>query len=925
MKKRKQFVSLAITAAMIVSSFPVSAFADEKDDSVFVTMNIPYNTFYQADIKNDVAVDAVTSATTSKWKTFGGTYFTAENDNGGGQILGVSFPVEVSKADYAKLKNAESENDDYYFTELSEKPSVYKTLTVDSDGEYTFSAVKGEVTNASDFNYTLSTNSKYGDYQFELADTTIDGTVYGIIVTAEDGTQYGLRHLENIWKKTFQFAWSSGIVTTESHGNTLAPNHYKSIMGDTIKEVTYITDKGITNYTVDSYVPVKVSNAVTVADAKVSDTSTSVTIAPTLPEDYKAAYAVSGLDASYADGKLSYKNAAPGSYTLTISDENNKYADISATFTLSADKAAAKYDSENVALVSDNATEDEFKAYLANITTVTVDGTSYAAAGKRSVKIIGEDGKIDVKAVNGDSRVFAADKTEFTVNVTSTGYPDLEFTLTKENELVYVTMNIPYNTFYSEDVKNDVDVDAVTSATTSKWKTFGGTYYTPADENGGGQILGVSFPVAVTKDDYAKLNAVEDSAADYYFTALEETPLVYKTLTINDKGNYNFSAVKGETSTVENAEYTFTTDSVWGDYLFEFADQKIAADDNVYGIVLTTEDGTQYGLRHLENIWKKKYEFSWGSGIKTTEPHGNTFAAEHYKSIMGKTIKNIAYITDKGITNYTVDVYVPVKVANAVTVADAKVSDTSTLVTIDPTLPEDYKAAYAVSGLDASYADGKLSYKNAVPGSYTLTVSDENGKYADISAAFTISTDKAAAKYDSENVALVSDNATEDEFKAYLGSIATVTVDGTAYAATGRRVIKIVGEDGKIDLTAKSGDNAIFAEDKDEFTVTVVSTGYPELTFTISTKKTETPEEPNPEEPKKTGKIGDVNGDGTIDSADSLFILRASVGLENITDEQIKLADADGDGKITSADSLAVLRASVGLYDDNNKSVGTEI
>ena len=38
-----------------------------------------------------------------------------------------------------------------------------------------------------------------------------------------------------------------------------------------------------------------------------------------------------------------------------------------------------------------------------------------------------------------------------------------------------------------------------------------------------------------------------------------------------------------------------------------------------------------------------------------------------------------------------------------------------------------------------------------------------------------------------------------------------------------------------------------------------------------------------------------------------------------------RLADIDTDGKVTSADSLAVLRASVKLFDEDNKSVGTEI
>ena len=436
MKKSKKLVSLAITAAMIVSSFPVSAFAAENDDSVFVTMNIPYNTFYQADVKNDVAVDAVTSATTSKWTTFGGTYFTEANENGGGQILGVSFPVEVSKEDYAKLKNADSKNDDYYFTELAETPSVYKTLTVDSEGKYSFSAVKGTVTDVDNVEYTLSANSKYGDYQIDISNTTIDGTVYGIIVTTDDGTQYGLRHLENIWKKSFQFAWSSGIKTTESHGNTLAPEHYKSIMGDTIKEITYITDKGITNYTVDAYVPVKAASVVTVADAKADDTSTKVTVKPELPEDYNAEYAVSGLDTSYADGTLSFKNAKAGSYTLTVSDKDGKYADLSTTFVLSTDKAAAKYDSKNTALVEDNASDEDFKVYLTSLTSVKVDDTSYSAAGHGAVTIIDpETGKIDLEAKSRNNPVFDTEnKDTFNITVTAAGYPELTFTISTKEE-----------------------------------------------------------------------------------------------------------------------------------------------------------------------------------------------------------------------------------------------------------------------------------------------------------------------------------------------------------------------------------------------------------------------------------------------------------------------------------------------------------
>lgn len=73
------------------------------------------------------------------------------------------------------------------------------------------------------------------------------------------------------------------------------------------------------------------------------------------------------------------------------------------------------------------------------------------------------------------------------------------------------------------------------------------------------------------------------------------------------------------------------------------------------------------------------------------------------------------------------------------------------------------------------------------------------------------------------------------------------------------------------------------------------------------------PDDPGTDPDKKTFKYGDVNQDGSIDSVDSLLILRRSVSLESFTNEQETLADVDFDGKITSADALDVLRYSVKL------------
>ena len=57
--------------------------------------------------------------------------------------------------------------------------------------------------------------------------------------------------------------------------------------------------------------------------------------------------------------------------------------------------------------------------------------------------------------------------------------------------------------------------------------------------------------------------------------------------------------------------------------------------------------------------------------------------------------------------------------------------------------------------------------------------------------------------------------------------------------------------------------------------------------------------------------MGDLDGDGNVNSSDALTILKYVVGLE--TDEfDFKVADLDGDGNLTSGDALEILRTCVG-------------
>lgn len=60
--------------------------------------------------------------------------------------------------------------------------------------------------------------------------------------------------------------------------------------------------------------------------------------------------------------------------------------------------------------------------------------------------------------------------------------------------------------------------------------------------------------------------------------------------------------------------------------------------------------------------------------------------------------------------------------------------------------------------------------------------------------------------------------------------------------------------------------------------------------------------------------VGDVTGeDKKVTASDARIILRASVGLENLTEAQFKVADIDVNGKITAADARSALRMSVAL------------
>ena len=452
----------------------------------------------------------------------------------------------------------------------------------------------------------------------------------------------------------------------------------------------------------------------------------------------------------------------------------------------------------------------------------------------------------------------------------------------------YVLMNIPYADFYAAE-SNNAGTDIVTSATLQKTRSSlaSGSYHVNSD---GTDISGVTFAVKVGEGDidWPKFTHVTDNSSvtittsikgkvstttytgkdalfesanySYYVLPAGEVPTNYKELTADAEGNLSFGAVEGKEATeLANVTADFKTSSRYGDYEIDFEnlrEQMVDADGNqatVYGAVVNAADadGTieGYGMRAVENIWKGK-EIAWSCGL-VNESHGSPLSSQYYKSMMGKTIKNVTFYTSMGTYTVAMDQYVPVKDADAAIKAEeASLDGANATVNADVTLPEGFDVAYQIDGQDVeplasnarSSATVTFDASALKPGSHTLTAIDKKGKFADISTSFTATTSKLVASFDAANLKLIAANdATDDDVANYVSNIAKVTVNGTEYSAQGRGAVKIFNADGSLNLAAAKQDKSLVFNANGDYQIEVVATGYTTnlgFTYTKSADKT---------------------------------------------------------------------------------------
>lgn len=500
------------------------------------------------------------------------------------------------------------------------------------------------------------------------------------------------------------------------------------------------------------------------------------------------------------------------------------------------------------------------------------------------------------------------------VSVTSVpAYNVLAADATKETQEYAVTMKIPYHDFYKvygvDTLKNVTSadyIDAFSSATVTKatGNGFGGlnagTYHVPdisSSDTDAIQALiadgktvnveGVQIPVVVTEEERAAL--IEAGAyAEADFTALTNGSYTKKEISssrnsaakeidvtytpvlqadILDASKISSGVISSDSvkisklsDSVEKVTVgsTLSVGSHWGDYEFALSgdlfDNTLTKDNSiVYGVVANTAEGDQYAMYSQENIWNIS-ELAWSVS--------DSNRSEAYEKTMGQTVTGFTYITSKGVYDVDIaDTYLPV-LSNITAKADNPTVAVETVVNVTlKDAPADFVPAYSLSETNATVTatsaavNGEtVTIANAVPGTYTLHVTDASGKYEGTSTTFTVKGSKV-----SYNNGLTMEAQGADSVANYLKNITSVTVstgaavtylpvssgtkshlvskdifnvDGTVNEKAAFDSVEATVSGRKVTYHVVSSGN-VFPE-ATTYTINVSSTGYEDVTFTYT-------------------------------------------------------------------------------------------
>lgn len=474
-------VALATLVVMIFTLAPMNVMADDgaandNNGDKYVMMNVPYSDFYGEQ------VDSVTSATKKKTmneRLVAGSYHTPD----GGEIRGVTCPVKLGKdVDLSKYKKVNSEADlfageDYTYMEIGDKPSFYLEVS-NEQGNLKFdiaTAVQKATKKVSPDVGEVITDDHHVDYAIKLKNSEtflLENTkVYGVTLKGY-GSNYSkiimhLTQLRNIFVKN-QLGGSKEDLA--------------AFVGGTIESIIYYTSDGIYEISnIRLQVPMLVNNkdgeALKVEDIAHGTGSSKVTV--NLPEHYMAEYFLDGVEIQIDNGRIVTKNLTVGTHKLTAKDRFKKFSNIDAFFTVTTEKMPAKYDGAKAIKKNNDATDDEFKMYINNITKIQVKVgnkiKTYGVTGRHGVPIIDKNnGELDFESEKvARLKADFPDLSNAEITIMSAGYKNLSFNLKKsqagnDSKVGSGTTHGTNNDSQNTDAKNTGDKQNIDKAELTK-------------------------------------------------------------------------------------------------------------------------------------------------------------------------------------------------------------------------------------------------------------------------------------------------------------------------------------------------------------------------------------------------------------------------------------------------------------------------
>lgn len=661
--------------------------------SGYVLMNIPYAQFYDAEGVS--SVDAVTTATVKTYNQSkaAGSYhanYTDEDPKSGDEaILGTTYPVYVE--DLSLLKDMTRVTDETTATitvatgkSSFENKEVTGTDVLFASGDYAYYVLTGTPSN-----YKTLTVGADGSFTFSKANTE------AVTGTANVEVKYACHYTDIEFvvdaPEVTNASAVNAIVLTTSEGAKYALRHVENewnrtdlgwnwddldgngLGGKTITNVTYYLKNADSTYTTHSYATnVTMKQNPGAATASFTDTNT---------------INLEGIPTDIQNAKATVKTVVGRGQTASV--------------------------------IAENVTVENNK-----ITTTKL-------AGKRA----------------------------YAITITSDNYGDISInadcTFAEEG---YVLMNIPYAEFYT--AEGVASVDTVTSATVKTYNqskaagSYHANYIDEEPQSGDEEILGVTYPVyvedmsalnditKVTDETTATITVAKGKSAtelkevtgkdvlfasgDHAYYVLTGTPSNYKTLTVGTDGSFTFGVANG---TVENktAEIEVKYACHYTDIEFVIDAEEITNAAAMNAIVLTTEDGSTYALRHVENEWGRT-DLGWN--WKDLDGNG----------LSGKTIKNVKYylLNAEGeykIYSYDIDVTMKQNPGEETT---ATFTDSKTIT---------------LTGLPSDIENAKATVKTVVGRGETATVIAENVNVANNTI---VTAEEAEAK--EYAITIVSDN-----------------------------------------------------------------------------------------------------------------------------------------------------------------------